>query len=69
MRWTVGHGIHFVPGVPHGDISILASNAENWYDNDRGDTTPSRDLDGRDDAQRRLVLARASEQSLMRSVH
>jgi hypothetical protein len=37
-------------GVPHGDISILASNADNWYSPDRKvDTYPDRDLDGRDD--------------------
>lgn len=35
-------------GVDHSDISIIASNAENWYD--EGDKTyPDRDLDGRDD--------------------
>jgi hypothetical protein len=37
-------------GVAHGDISILASNADNWYSPDRKvDTYPDRDLDGRDD--------------------
>ena len=36
-------------GVKHGDISIIASNAENWYDKDKGDTYPDRDLDGKDD--------------------
>jgi hypothetical protein len=36
-------------GVPHSDISIIASNADNWYSADRGDTYPDRDLDGRDD--------------------
>jgi hypothetical protein len=36
-------------GVPHGDISIIASNAENWYDKSKGDTYPDRDLDGKDD--------------------
>jgi len=36
-------------GVPHNDISILASNAENWYSKDKGDTYPDRDLDGKDD--------------------
>ena len=35
-------------GVSHGDISIIASNAENWYDNGK-DTYPDRDLDGKDD--------------------
>ena len=35
-------------GVPHNDISIIASNAEKWYDNGK-DTYPDRDLDGRDD--------------------
>jgi len=35
-------------GVSHGDISIIASNAENWYANGR-DTYPDRDLDGKDD--------------------
>jgi hypothetical protein len=36
-------------GVTHSDISIIASNADNWYSTDRGDTYPDRDLDGRDD--------------------
>jgi hypothetical protein len=37
-------------GVAQGDISILASNADNWYSPDREiDTYPDRDLDGRDD--------------------
>ena len=37
-------------GVKHNDISILASNADNWYSEDRkGDTFPDRDLDGKDD--------------------
>jgi hypothetical protein len=37
-------------GIGHGDISILASNADNWYSPDREvDTYPDRDLDGRDD--------------------
>ena len=36
-------------GVKHGDISIIASNAENWYDKDKGDTYPDRDMDGKDD--------------------
>jgi hypothetical protein len=32
-------------GVAHGDISILASNADNWYSPDRKvDTYPDRDL-------------------------
>jgi hypothetical protein len=35
-------------GVAHGDISIIASNAENWYNNGK-DTYPDRDLDGKDD--------------------
>ena len=35
-------------GVPHKDISIIASNADNWY-NDGKDTYPDRDLDGKDD--------------------
>jgi hypothetical protein len=35
-------------GVPHNDISIIASNADNWYDNGK-DTYPDRDLDGKDD--------------------
>ena len=35
-------------GVPHNDISIIASNAENFYDNGK-DTYPDRDLDGKDD--------------------
>jgi len=40
-------------GVKHGDISILASNADEWYSNDNKDnevkTFPDRDLDGKDD--------------------
>ena len=36
-------------GVKHGDISIIASNADNWYDKNKGDTYPDRDLDGKDD--------------------
>jgi len=36
-------------GVKHGDISVIASNAENWYDKNKGDTFPDRDLDGKDD--------------------
>ena len=37
-------------GVKHDDISILASNADNWYSADRKpETFPDRDLDGKDD--------------------
>ncbi|MGD9614312.1 MAG: hypothetical protein AB7H90_07370 [Alphaproteobacteria bacterium] len=36
-------------GVPHSDISIIASNAEGWYDRDRTTSGPDRDRDGRDD--------------------
>jgi len=35
-------------GVKHGDISIIASNSDDWYDADK-DTFPDRDLDGKDD--------------------
>ena len=35
-------------GVAHSDISIIASNADNWYNNGK-DTFPDRDLDGKDD--------------------
>jgi hypothetical protein len=35
-------------GVSHGDISIIASNADNWYDAENK-IYPDRDLDGRDD--------------------
>lgn len=35
-------------GVAHGDISIIASNADDWY-KDGKDTYPDRDLDGKDD--------------------
>jgi hypothetical protein len=35
-------------GVDHGDISIIASNADNAYD-EKTKTFPDRDLDGRDD--------------------
>jgi hypothetical protein len=37
-------------GVKHNDISVIASNADNWYSDDRKVSTYSdRDLDGRDD--------------------
>jgi hypothetical protein len=37
-------------GVKHGDISILASNADDWYAKDSKPTlVPDRDLDGKDD--------------------
>jgi hypothetical protein len=38
-------------GVKHNDISILASNADNWYSPDRkaADTFPDRNLNGKDD--------------------
>jgi hypothetical protein len=37
-------------GVNHSDISIIASNADNWYSSDRKTSTfPDRDLDGKDD--------------------
>jgi hypothetical protein len=39
-------------GIPHNSISIVASNADNWYSpNDRTapSTYPDRDLDGKDD--------------------
>jgi hypothetical protein len=37
-------------GVSHGDISIIASNADNWYSSDRKPSSfPDRDLDGKDD--------------------
>jgi glutamate 5-kinase len=36
--------------VDHGDISVLASNADGWYkDNQPASTFPDRDLDGKDD--------------------
>jgi hypothetical protein len=34
-------------GVSDGDISLIASNADNWYDA-KNETYPDRDLDGRD---------------------
>ena len=37
-----------VAGVAHDDISIIASNADNWYNNGK-DTFPDRDIDGKDD--------------------
>ena len=37
-----------VAGVAHNDISIIASNADNWYNNGK-DTFPDRDLDGKGD--------------------
>ena len=37
-------------GVKHGDISMIASNADNWYAGDRKPgTIPDRDLDRKDD--------------------
>src|SRR3954471_9085787 len=40
-------------GIPHSDISIVASNSEGWYDRDRTtsgvDPAHDRDHDGRDD--------------------
>jgi hypothetical protein len=37
-------------GVRSNDISVVASNADNWYSHDRkASTYPDRDLDGRDD--------------------
>lgn len=36
-------------GVPHGDISIVASNADNWYSKDGSGKTVDRDRDGVDD--------------------
>ena len=39
-------------GVNHRDISVLASNAEGWYEDDQSakpNTFPDRDLDGKDD--------------------
>ena len=35
-------------GVKHGDISIIASNADEWYDSKKHNF-PDRDLDGKDD--------------------
>ena len=37
-------------GVSHNDISIIASNADNWYSSDQKEQAyPDRDLDGKDD--------------------
>jgi hypothetical protein len=37
-------------GIARSDISIIASNADNWYTDERKATTyPDRDLDGKDD--------------------
>jgi hypothetical protein len=36
-------------GVAHTDISIIASNADNWYSDKKVSTYPDRDLDGKDD--------------------
>jgi hypothetical protein len=35
-------------GVAHNDVSILASNADNWYSDNKVSTYPDRDLDGKD---------------------
>jgi len=46
-------------GVGHNDISILASNADNWYSDDRkASTYPDRDLDGKDEAERSMTACR-----------
>ena len=36
-------------GVKHGDISVLASNADDWHKDKKPATYPDRDLDGKDD--------------------
>lgn len=36
-------------GVKHGDISVLASNADEWYKDGKPSTFPDRDLDRKDD--------------------
>jgi hypothetical protein len=36
-------------GVKHGDISVLASNADEWYKEGKPSTFPDRDLDRKDD--------------------
>ena len=36
-------------GIGHNDISILASNADDWYKDGKSSTYPDRDLDGKDD--------------------
>ena len=36
-------------GLPHSDVSIVASNAEGWYDRDRTTRRVDRDHDGTDD--------------------
>jgi hypothetical protein len=36
-------------GVAHNDISIIASNADNWYSDKKVSTYPDRDLGGKDD--------------------
>jgi hypothetical protein len=38
-------------GIEQNDISIIASNADNWFDSDdrKANTYPDRDLDGKDD--------------------
>jgi|SRR5579885_3116943 hypothetical protein len=36
-------------GLPSDEISIVANNAQGWYDPDRRDRIVDRDLDGRDD--------------------
>ena len=52
-------------GVKHNDISILASNADNWYSADRKPATfPDRDLDGRMTGRKRPRPVRASAQLL-----
>ena len=51
-------------GAKHSDISIIASNAEGWYDKDKGDTYPDSDLDGKMIEPKPLVLAQGSAPSL-----
>ena len=51
-------------GVNHGDISVLASNADGWYKDGqpaKPSTFPDRDLDGKDDrAEARQAQAQES---------
>jgi transcriptional regulator GlxA family with amidase domain len=49
-------------GVADNDISIIASNADNWYNNGK-DTFPDRDLNGKDD--RAEATARATARTLV----
>jgi hypothetical protein len=48
---TASHAVRALEsaGIPHSDVSIVASNADNWYGDDRKSGRVDRDRDGTDD--------------------